>query len=296
MNKLKRRLGIDSNPKALAAYKLFLNTEFHHTKPKTTDSFSAIYNAFNIEKPNEKRYDNAEFKTFLVKLDMKYLEESKGSFLTHAKEDIDNWYKRPLRFIVSRIATLENDRADIYPAHAGVATMTSIGAWTSTSTLKDKNGFHFLPLDVPQDEGKENFRTALRLLPNEITTDLNNGGTSLGYSAFYYDNKMPYIDGIETKASYVIADKTANFVRVDASAFKEYDDFMKFGAGVSFFGDMEGSFYKSDSAYGLNTYVDIADIFRLTYVYRDGDASKIDHNYLYFGIENIPSLIYWLNR
>jgi predicted acylesterase/phospholipase RssA len=294
MNKLKTRLGIDNNPEALAAYKLFLNTEFNHTKPKTTDRFSAIYNAFNIEKANAKRYDNDEFKTFLIKLDMNYLEQSHKSFLSYAKQDIDNWYKRPLRFIVNRITTLENDRAEIYPDHAGIATMTSIGAWTASSSLKDKNGFHFLPLDVPQDEGKENFRTALRLLPNEITTDLNNGGMSLGYSAFYYDNKMPYIDGVETKASYVIADKTANFMRIDVSAFKEYDDFIKFGGGASFFGDMEGSFYKRESAFGANAYVDIVDIFRLTYVYRDWDNET--NNYLYFGIENIPSLIYWLNR
>jgi len=296
MNILKTRLGLDNNPDALASYKLLLNTEFHHIKPKTTDRFSAIYNAFDIEKPNEKRYGNDEFKTFLTKLDMRYLKTSENSFLAYAKEDIDNWYKRPLRFIVNRITTLENDRAEIYPDHAGIATMTSVGAWTASSSLKDKNGFHFLPLDVPKDEGLENFRTALRLLPNEITTDLANGGMSLGYSGFYYDDKWDLITGIETKASYIIADKRANFVRLDISAFKEHDDFMKFGGGVSLFGDMEGSFYKRDSAYGLNTYVDIADIFRLTYVYRDGDKDKIDTNYLYFGIENIPSLIYWLNR
>jgi len=296
MHKLKTRLGLDTKPEALAAYRLFLDTEFNHTKPKTTDRFSAIYNSFNIEKPNEKRYDNDEFKTFLVKLDMNYLKTSKKSFLSYAKQDIDNWYKRPLRFIVNRITTLENDRAEIYPDHAGIATMTSIGAWTASSSLKDKNGFHFLPLDVPQDEGNENFRTALRLLPNEITTDLSNGGLSLGYSAFYYDDQWDYITGVETKGSYIIADKTANFVRMDISAFKEHDDFIKFGGGLSFFGDTEGSFYKRESAFGLNTYVDIADIFRLTYVYRDGDKNKIDHNYLYFGIENIPSLIYWLNR
>ncbi len=294
MNKLKTRLGLDSNPDALAAYTLFLNTEFHHLKPKTTDRFSAIYNAFDIEKPNEKRYNNDEFKLFLTKLDMHYLKTPETSFLTYAKEDIDNWYKRPLRVIVNRITTLENDRADIYPEHAGVATMTSVGAWTASSSLKDKNGFHFVPLDVPQDEGLEDFRTALRFIPNEITTDLNNGGMSLGYSAFYYNDKMGYIDGIEAKTSYVIADKLPNFVRFDASAFKEYDDFMKFGAGASFFGDMEGSFYKQDTAFGVNTYVDIVDIFRLTYVYRRGDY--VNKNYLYFGIENIPSLIYWLNR
>ena len=294
MNELKTRLGIDKNPEAFAAYTLFLNTEFHHAKPKTTDKFSAIYNAFNIEKPNEKRYDNDEFKVFLTKLDMQYLKTSKNSFLTYAKQDIDNWYKRPLRFIVNRIATLENDRAEIYPDHASVATMTNIGAWASSSSIKDKNGFHFLPLDVPQDEGKEGLRTALRLLPGEVATDLSNGGMSLGYTALYYNDKMPLIDAFETKASYVIADKSSDFVRVDVSAFHDYEDFMKFGAGVSFFGDTEGSFYRRESAFGVNTYIDIIDIFRLTYVYRDGD--NIDNNYLYFGIENIPSLIYWLNR
>ena len=294
MNRLKTRLGLDSNPEALTAYKLFLNTELNHAKPKTTDKFSAIYNAFNITKPNEKRYDNDEFKAFLIKLDMNYLKTPKGSFLSYAKNDIDNWEKRPLRFIVNRITTLENDRAEIYPDHAGVATMTSLGAWMASSSIKDKNGLHFLPLDVPQDEGLEGFRTALRLIPGEIATDLSNGGMSLGYTALYYKN-MAFLDGLEAKASYVIGDKTANFVRVDMGAFKEYGS-LKVGGGVSVFGDTEGSFYKQDSAFGLNAYVDIIDIFRLTYVYRTNDNSDIDSNYLYFGIENIPSLIYWLNR
>lgn len=294
MNKLKSRLGIDTNPEALAAYTLFLHTEFDHIEPKTTDKFSAIYNAFNLEKPNEKRYDNDEFKAFLIKLDTQYLEVSKKSFLSYAKQDIDNWYKKPLRFIVTRITTLENDRADIYPDHAAIATMTSVGAWVGSSSLKDKNGFHFLPLDVPQDEGKEGLRTALRLLPGEIATDLGNGGMSLGYTALYYNDRMPLIDGIETKASYIIADKASNFVRVDASVFNDYDDFITFGGGISLFGETKGSFYKEESAFGINTYVDIADIFRLTYIYRDGD--KVENSYLYFGIENIPSLIYWLNR
>ena len=46
--------------------------------------------------------------------------------------------------------------------------------------------------------------------------------------------------------------------------------------------------------YGFNTYVDILDIFRLSYVRRLGSIENND--YFYFGIENIPSLIYWLNR
>jgi len=294
MDKLKNSLGIDDNPEALAAYTLFLETEFYKVKPKTTDKFSAIYNAFNLKKSDVKRYENDEFKTFLVNLDMHYLKTSKHTFLYYAKQDIDNWYKKPLRFIINRISTLENDRADVYPDYASMATITNVGAWMGSTFVKDKNGFHFLPMDVPQDEGKAGFRTALRLLPGEVATDLSNGGTSFGYTALYYNDKMPLIDGIETKASYVIANKATDFVRADLSAFKDYGDFMKFGAGLSAFGDMEGSFFKREGAFGVNTYVDIIDIFRLTYVYREGE--QVNNNYLYFGIENIPSLIYWLNR
>ena len=293
MNYLKDTLGINKNPEALAAYKLFLGTEFYHLKPKTTDRFSAIYNAFNTVKTDSERYDNDEFKLFLTNLDMHYLETNKKGFLVRAKQDIDNWYKRPLRFVVNRITSIENDYAKEDDEHASVAMLTNLSAWAGNTFIKDKSGFHFLPLDVPRDPGKETLRTALRLLPGEVGTDLNNGGMSLGYTALYYAD-MDYLSGLEAKASYVIADKTTNFVRADFNAFKEYDNFMKIGGGVSFFGDMEGTFYKSDSAYGLNTYVDFIDIFRFTYVYRDGD--KVDHNYFYFGIENIPSLIYWLNR
>ncbi len=111
-----------------------------------------------------------------------------------------------------------------------VATMSSVGAWTASTFLKDKDGFQFLPLDVPQDEGKEGLRTALRLLPGEIAADLSNGGISFGYTALYYTDH-DIVNGFEGKASYVISDDTDNFVRMDINAFKEYDDFMKFGAG-----------------------------------------------------------------
>jgi predicted acylesterase/phospholipase RssA len=293
MDYLKNILNINHNKDALTAYNLFLNTEFHHSKPKITDRYSTIYNAFNLTKSDNMRYDNDEFKAFLSKLDMRYLKSPKKGFLRYAKKDIDNWYKRPLRFIVNRITSIENDRADVYPDHAPIATLVDVSAWAGSTFLKEKNGLQFFPLDVPQDPEKENFRTALNFIPGEIATDLNNGGMSLGYTALYYE-KMGYLDGLEAKASYIIADKISNFVRVDFNGFKEYSDFMKFGGGVSFFGEMKGSFYNRDSAYGLNTYVDIVDIFRLSYVYRPGD--NVDHNYLYFGIENIPSLIYWLNR
>lgn len=293
MNYLKTVLRLDKNPEALAAYTLFLNTEFYHTKPKTTDRFSAIYNAFNLNKPDATRYDNDEFKAFLSKLDMKYLEEGKRSFIKYAQKDIDNWYKKPLRDIIARIALLENNRAKT-GEKGSFGTETALAAWSSTSFLKDKIGFEFLPLNVPQDEGKEGYRTALKMLPGEIASDLKNGGLSFGYYALYHMKNDDIINGVEGKASYVAISNQTDFIRGDLSVYKEYDDFLKIGVGASFFGNVEGSFYQSDSAYGVNTYVDIMDIFRVTYVRRNGDEYNNDH--LYFGFQNIPSLIYWLNR
>lgn len=297
MNYLKGNLNLDKNPEALAAYNLFLKTEFYGLKPKTTDRFSVIYNAFNLKKNDATRYDNTEFKTFLSKLDMKYLEKSERSFIVYAKEDIDNWYKKPLRRIVNRITTLENQRADYYKDKKGHVTlneMTNTVAWASSDLTKDKRGFEFLPLNVPEDEGQEGFRTALRLIPGEIASDTINGGMSFGYTARYYTLDRDIINGFEAKASYVLSDDVIDFVRVDLDAFKAYNDFINFGAGVSFFGDMKGSFYKENTAFGVNTYVDLMDIFRVTYVYRGGNI--YNDNYLFFGIQNIPSLIYWFNR
>jgi len=296
MNELKTRLGLDKNPDALSAYNLFVNTEIYHKTPKTTDKFSAIYNAFNKKKHDNVRYTTDEFKAFLSHLDTRYLtppKDPKNAFLTYAIKDIDNWYKRPFRRVISRISTLENERASVYPEQQPIATLTSLSAWAGSTFVKDKRGFELFPLDVPQDKGKEGLRTALRLLPGEVATDIKNGGGSFGYVARYYTN-IDYFNGFEAKASYVYSDKIDDFLRVDVDAFTEYNDFLKVGAGVSLFGDFQGSFYKRDSAYGLNAYVDIVDIFRLTYVARHSDLET--SNYIYFGIENIPSLIYWLNR
>jgi len=296
MNELKTRLGIDGKPEALAAYTLFLDTEFHHKKVKTTDNFSAIYNAINKAKPDSKRYTSDDFKSFLRNLDTSYFKYPNGkpdSFLVHAKKDIENWYKRPLSRIITRITTLENERAEVYADHESFAKATSIVAWAGNTFIKDKEGFEFLPLNIPDEEGNVALKTTLRLLPSEVATDMKNGGVSFGYTALYY-TKMDVLNGFEAKASYVVANKADDFVRLDVDAFTEYDDFMKLGAGVSLFGDTKGSFYKRDSAYGFNAYVDIMDIFRLTYVARHGDLQN--ENYIYLGIENIPSLLYWLNR
>jgi predicted acylesterase/phospholipase RssA len=293
MDRLKTKLGIDESPEALAAYRLFINTEFHHLKPETTDRYSAIYNAFNLETVDTKRYTIEEFKHFLRKLDLAYLPTPKKSFLRYAKKDPDNWYRRPLRMVVNRITTLENDRAKVYRDYASIATMASMGAWAGSTFIKKKDGFEFLPINAPVDANNTFLRTSLRLLPGEIAIDAVNGGASFAYTALYYTN-LEYLTGFEGTASYVFSNDSPDFLRLDLDAFYTYEDFLTFGAGASFFGDMEGSFYKRESAYGFNGYVDLFDIFRFTYVRREGDLKNND--YLYIGIENIPSLIYWLSR
>lgn len=295
MDTLKTRLGLDKKPEALAAYTMLRDIEFKHITPKTTDRFSAIYNAFDVKKRDAKRYDLDEFKQFLTKLDIRYLDISndKSPFLVYVKKDVNNWYRRPFRAIINRVTTLENDRAKIYKEHLSFSKVTTLAAWLGSTFVAEKDGWDILPLHVPHDEGKLAFRTALRLLPGEIATDMKNGGVSFGYTALYYAN-MEYLSGFEAKAAYVVGDRTSDFVRVDLDAFYEVDDFFKVGVGGSVFGDMEGDFYKKDSAYGVNTYLDFMDIFRFTYVHRHGDLDKKD--YIYFGIENLPSLIYWMNR
>jgi len=293
MDILVKKLKINKNKEAFLAYKMFKQIEFKHITPKTTNRFSDIYNAFDLSKPDSKRYSIEEFKSFLQKLDMRYLRKYNNAFLKYVKKDIKNWYKMPLRVIINRITTLENDRAKVYSNYKTVATTTNLGAWAVSSFVAQKDGWDILPFHVPQDKGKEGLRTALRLLPGEIATDMKNGGGSLGYTALYYTN-WEYLSGIEAKASYVFANHEPDFIRMDMDLFYNYDDFLTFGIGASGFGDMEGSFYKKDSAYGINTYIDFMDIFRLTYVNRHGNLYQ--SNYLYFGIENIPALIYWLNR
>ena len=293
MNLLKSKLHIVNNKEAQHAYKMFLDAEFYHKKPKTTDRISAIYNAFDHTQSDSERYDIEDFKVFLEKLDVRYLKHSKHSFLARAKKDIEHWYKKPLRSIINRITTLENERAKVYPEHETVAKATSIAAWAGSGFVKKKDGFDILPMNAPDDEDTQSLRNALRLLPNDFATDMKNGGFTFGYSSYYY-TQNDIINGFEGKLSYSHSENFTDFARADLNAFTDYDDFMKLGLGVSVFGDMDGAFYKQESAYGVNAYVDFIDIFRLTYVRRFQDREKQD--YIYFGIENIPSLLYWLNR
>jgi len=159
--------------------------------------------------------------------------------------------------------------------------------------LKEQEGWDILPINAPLDPDEERYRAMLRVVPTELSVDTINGGFSFAYEAYWY-RKIGFLNGLDFKASYNVHKSDGDFVRFDADAFSEYNDFLTVGAGVSAFGNVQRKFYDRNSAYGGNLYLDVMNIFRMTYVYRHGDVQ--DNSYLYFGVENLPSLIYWLSR
>ena len=293
MNRIMRYLSLEQNTEAITAYRFFLATEFKQGNIEKDNRYAAIYYAFDLKVPESERYTLKAFTDFLSHLDMRYLPVKKDSFLAEARKDVDHWAKRPLRVLTARITTLENERAEKYPGYRSTAKSISITAWGSASLIKKKEGWDIFPMNAPYDKEHAAYRTALRLLPSEIATDTVNGGLSLGYSIYWY-KEMGLLSGFEFKPSYTFNEDDGDFVRMDINAFSEYNDFVKFGIGASGFGNVQGKFYDRDTAFGMNAYVDIMDIFRLTYVRRYGDVQ--DKRYFLLGIENIPSLIYWLTR
>jgi len=293
MKKQKIALGIDQNAKALSAFNLFYMTEFYPEKPVIIkDIFSNIYFAFNKRLSDTERYNLTEFKTFLRKLNPIYLTD-KNSFIPRDDKSIQNWYKRPLQLLINRITVLENNYADIKGNSKVLANATNMIAWMGNNFVKKQNGFDFLPMSIPENVSNPILANTLRLLPNEINTDVKNGGIGFAYNIYSYQEENND-HGYESKISLQQSDDMNNFLRLDLNMFQEKKDFVKFGLGASLFGKFDKKFYDKKSLYGANTYVDILDIFRLTYVHRWGETNERD--FVYFGIENLPSLIYWLQR
>lgn len=286
-------LGIDKNPEALLAFNLFFTTEFSPKKPVIIkDKFSTIYAAFNKQLTDTERYNLTEFKSFLEKINSKYLTD-KNSFIPKDDIGIQNWYKEPLQLLINRITVLENNYADIKGNSKALANATNMIAWMSNNYVKKKNGFNFLPMNIPEHASNPILANTLRVLPNEINTDIKNGGIGISYNIYSYQEEHNNY-GFESKVAFHQSDDVQNFLRLDVNMFKQQKAFVKFGIGASLFGNFDSSFYDKDSFYGVNTYVDILDIFRLTYVHRFGNIEE--DNFIYFGIENLPSLIYWLQR
>ncbi len=292
MNQLQHQLGVDQNPQIKHAYDLFFATEFLGKKNiPTTDKFSAIYNAFDLSRPDKDRYDLEGFNYFLDHLDLHYLYDP-NSYIPSDRKKLEGWYKKPINIMINRITTLENDYAEVKGNTKAFARITNMLAWMGSNLVKEKKGF-ISSLNIPEDQKNTTLAKALMFLPSEITSDVKNGGIGFGYNSYYY-HRTPYMDAFEMKLSLNQSDDISSFVRLDSNLFKEYQDFVKVGAGVSLFGNIESKFYDPEGLYGFNLYVDLLDIFRLTYVQRINHPTE--KSYIYFGLRNLPSLIYWLQR
>jgi len=293
MQKYKDMLNLDNHKDAITVYNMLLKAEFCNTLPNAkANRFAAIYRAFNTLLPDTKRYSPKEFTKFLAKLDTTHIPLKDGGFLAYAKENPKGWYKETAQSFVNRVATLENLRAEQDPDYLPLARAIDFSSWLGMSKLVPKNGLEIQPLFIPKSDNSLS-NIGYRLFPHEIAFDNINGGLSLGYSIYWY-RKWLIFDGIETKLSLNIGRHIDNHLRLDLDPFINFKKSFSLGAGVSVFGNLQNRpFWQKDSAYGVNAYIDYNDIFRLTYVRRFHNRNK---NYFYFGIKNLSSLIYWLNR
>jgi len=271
-------------------FEMLLKIECYGKIPKTTDKYSAIFNAFNLKTYQNRRYTFDEFKKFIAKLDSNYLDIQNDPFLQYAKEYEDDWYKKLGRDFVNRVTYIENQRAREDANYTNVARAMDISAWLSMGVLAKKEGFIFQPVLIPDEEKNINY---YKMLPTEFAIDAVNGGFSLGYSAVYYHD-FGAIDGIELKLSYINSKHINDHLRLDVDPFVEVNEVITAGAGVSVFRNLQKDENWQDSyGYGMNLFIDYNEILRFTYAKRFG---KYKQDYFYFGIKNIPSLFYWLNK
>jgi len=210
-----------------------------------------------------------------------------NKFLKHTLAHPDNWYRKPLASIVQRIVTLEDKNSENLSA-----AIASVAAYTAGSFYRTKSGFTYNPVSAPLDKDK----LWVKALPYEFA--LTKNMVSLGYEYYYYfDHDKFYLPrAVEVKPSLSFEmtnrEDQVNFARVDFNL--NYDikrDFIMIGAGSSLYRDFSNELDK-DVGIGFNAYVDLLNILRITYTKRDDYVGR-EHN-VYFGINDIPSFIYWV--
>jgi predicted acylesterase/phospholipase RssA len=213
--------------------------------------------------------------------------KAKNRFLAQALLYPDEWYRESLAFIVQRIVDLEKKNSTNLSKP-----IASIAAYTAGSFYRHKSGYVYNPVSAPLDQDK----LWVKALPYELAITKNM--ISLGYENYYYFNHdKPYFPKameLKPSLSFEMYDKKdqVNFARVDLNLnFEVKKDLLSFGFGPSLYKDLKMSLDREVDL-GVNAYVDILNIFRITAT-RRGDYKGQDW-YIYIGINDIPSFIYWM--
>jgi predicted acylesterase/phospholipase RssA len=227
-----------------------------------------------------------DYHTFIENLS-KSAYKPQNKFLKHTLAHPDNWYRRPLTNIVQRIVTLEDKNSQNLSS-----AIASVAAYTAGSFYRTKSGLTYNPVSAPLDRDK----LWVKALPYELA--LTKNMFSLGYEYYYYfeHDKIYLPRGIEFKPNIAFemsnrADQV-NFVRMDLNL--HYDvkkDFIMIGVGGSAYRDFNSKL-DGGVGFGYNAYVDLLNVLRVTYTKRNNYRGREDS--IFFGINDIPSFIYWV--
>ena len=229
-----------------------------------------------------------EFYTFINKLN-KYNYKATNSYLKHTLSHPDNWYRRPLSSIVQRIVTLEKENSNNL-----TKPFASIAAYTTGTFYKTKSGYTYNPISAPIN----NKKLWIQYFPYELSYAKNI--LSIGYENYYYidNNSLSFLipKAIEVKPSlsYVIQNQNnqEHFLRADINLNYELKkDMITLGLGASIYQDLDSPIDKN-IGFGNNVYLDFLNILRITYTKRNDYRGK--NNYIYIGINDIPSFLYWM--
>ncbi len=210
-----------------------------------------------------------------------------NKFLKHTLDHPMDWYRKPLTHIVQRIVTLEDKNSDNLSS-----AIASVAAYTAGSFYRDKSGWTYNPVSAPLDRKK----LWVKALPYEFA--LTKNMMTLGYEQYYFFEHdkfyLPRAVEIKPNIGFEFSNRhdQVNFIRLDMDL--NYDikrDFIMIGAGPSLYRDFNNNL-SSRVDIGFNAYVDLLNVFRITYTKRN-DYRGREHSF-YFGINDIPSFIYWI--
>jgi predicted acylesterase/phospholipase RssA len=230
--------------------------------------------------------DIEEFHAFIYLLN-EHDYRAKNSYLKHTLQYPKKWYRRPLSSVMHRIVNLEKKNSDnLSKAFA------SVGAYGTGTFYRNKSGYNYNPVSAPLDYDK----LWVKLFPYEMAFGKNS--LSIGYENYYYfDHEnilLPKAIEIKPSLSFELRDQAdqTHFFRTDLNLNYELKrDMITVGFGPSVYKDLTRSI-DSKVGYGTSIYVDVLNILRVTYAQRVDYAGK--DSYIYVGINDIPSFIYWI--